>query len=171
MKSPWWREVVKEEKFATSRHPPGTFSKLLTLSCGHQVRRRGGVRTPKEVYCFHCEYPSSLHACNQMKRRPIERKASNHMNLIETLTKRLLDDKELKGLEFERVIVGFRTQVEKRTVSIPIKLRDQESAQENTYYLCLDLDTSRAWLSNGYSRISAIIKVEPTTILEPCPEM
>lgn len=93
------------------------------------------------------------------------------MNLIETLTQRLLDDKELKGLEFERVIVGFRTRVEKRTVSIPIKLRDQESAQENTYYLCLDLDTGRVWLGNDYSRISAILQITPSfSVVEPCPE-
>jgi len=50
-----WKEVVDMETYSTRNHPPGTYTKVLKLSCGHEVFRKGSVPTPKKARCPLCE--------------------------------------------------------------------------------------------------------------------
>jgi hypothetical protein len=37
------RQIVERQRYRTASHPRGTYSVLLTLSCGHVVHRKGSA--------------------------------------------------------------------------------------------------------------------------------
>lgn len=48
------RKVVKSERYTPKYAKPGAGSVILTLSCGHTVRRKASRKIPQEARCFNC---------------------------------------------------------------------------------------------------------------------
>lgn len=49
-----WRDVVSSYTYTTKSHPRGTFSRVFTLSCGHELRRKGSRGPLKRMRCDLC---------------------------------------------------------------------------------------------------------------------
>jgi hypothetical protein len=48
------RKIVRCERYRTKSHPRGTWSVILTLECGHKVRRKGGQYARYRARCWEC---------------------------------------------------------------------------------------------------------------------